>query len=279
MKIKKKILLLPHGATTTLRFISNHSATTTILVLPALGVPASYYDVLLISLFDCNFSVACVDFHGQGESSIKANSKIDFGYKELLEIDIPVAIEATKKILSKQLFLFGHSLGGQMACLYAGQHQHNIKGIILCLSGSVFYKSWNGLSRYKVLIGTQFSILLSRFLGYFPGHIIGFGGKTGKQLIIDWGTQSRSGLYTIGKSNIDWENGLENIKLPILGISLDNDFMAPKGAMTHLCNKMKNARFNHIILKMPSFNHFRWARSPEPIIREVIKWENNLKEK
>lgn len=124
-----------------------------------------------------------------------------------------------------------------------------------------------------MLCGTQFSVFVSKVLGYFPGHIIGFGGKTGKQLIIDWGYQSRTGVYKINGADWDWEDGLRIINMPVLSISLKHDFMAPPQAMLHLCQKMKNASIDHVVLDIPSVNHFRWARKPSDIIDEINKWE------
>lgn len=273
MEVKKKRISLQNNATTELRYLAHKNATKGILILPALGVSASYYDVLMEEFHKEGYAVASVDFHGQGNSSIKASRKQNFGYKELLEVDITNAIACTKELFGKPLLLFGHSLGGQMAALYTGQYQSNIDALILCISGSVYYKSWTGVHKLRVLLGTQVSMLIGKIMGYFPGNTVGFGGNTGKQLIMDWGNQARTGSYQVKNSTINWEEGLKNITLPVLAISLKKDFLAPKEALHHLYSKMTNTKVEHKVLDLPSLNHFNWARKPSPILQEVLSWD------
>jgi len=56
-----------------------------ILCVPAMGVAAKQYNLLLQS--------ACYDLRGNGNSSIRANRINNFGYAQLAEEDLPKAIE------------------------------------------------------------------------------------------------------------------------------------------------------------------------------------------
>ena len=58
-----------------------------ILVFPAMGVKASYYETLGKSLAEKGILVWTTDLRGLGNSSIRPSKKVDFGYKEMLEQD------------------------------------------------------------------------------------------------------------------------------------------------------------------------------------------------
>lgn len=101
MDVKKKKIQFSHSGSTYLRYLFNPNASKSLLILPALGVPASYYDKLLHALFENGFSAASVDLHGQGDSSVKAGTKQDFGYVDMLEKDTPLAVYHTKHIFNQ----------------------------------------------------------------------------------------------------------------------------------------------------------------------------------
>lgn len=274
MEVQRRTIQLTPCKTTTIRFIvpDTGSQTVGILVLPALGVRAKFYEPLLREFAAHGFASAVVDLQGQGESSVKASRKIDFGYKEILEEDIPNAIATFREISSTPIVVFGHSLGGQMGSLYIGSSGEQLRGLVLCTSCSVYYKGWKGLSQYRALIGTQFCMILSKVVGFFPGNLVGFGGVTGKTLIHDWASQARTGNYSVINSDVPWEANLSNVTIPILAVSLKHDFLAPDEAVTNLCRKMPNASLTRKLLDLPELNHFTWVQKPSSMLDIVIPW-------
>ena len=276
MEVEKKLIQITPKKTTTIRFVlpSSLDKEVGILVLPALGVKAKYYEPLLKELAVQGYPSAVVDLQGQGESSVIAGRTIDFGYKEILEEDIPIAITTAKEIFSLPLVILGHSLGGQMASLYLGSSDEKILGLILCASCSVYYKGWEGYFKWRALLGTQFCMLLSKAFGYFPGNRVGFGGVTGKKLIHDWAYQARTGKYRVANSTVEWEKNLKKVKIPILAISIKKDFLAPDKAVTHLCQKMPSTEITRFCLDLPTLNHFTWVKEPIYFLKVIIPWIN-----
>ena len=95
-----------------------------------------YYEPVLRALWAAGLNAAVFDLRGNGESSVTASRVIDFGYNEILTRDFPRAIdEAAKLFPSCPVFILGHSLGGQLACLYAASAGARIAGVILVASG------------------------------------------------------------------------------------------------------------------------------------------------
>ena len=102
----------------------------TVLVLPALGVPAAYYAPLAEGLSQRGHTVAAVDHRGNGGSSVRVRRGVDFGYASLVEDTRIVLRSATPPV-----FVLGHSLGGHVAALAAAEGD-TLAGIALVASGT-----------------------------------------------------------------------------------------------------------------------------------------------
>ena len=243
-----------------------------IIIMPALGVKAQYYEPLANALKEAGYIAVTVDLRGTGNSAINPKKR-NFGYHEMLSFDWPVVLEKVDKHFpNNKIYLLGHSLGGQLNVLYASQHQQLISGLILVAACSVYYKGWKFPLNIGVLMATQTARLLVKFLGYFPGEKVGFAGTEAKNLILDWAYNARTGGYKPINSSLDFENSFENIKLPVLAISFAADKLAPQNAVKRLTSKMKNALVNYFHYQQNDLDHFNWVKKNESIIYEIHNW-------
>lgn len=273
VSVQIKRIAIAASKSTELRYTdAGDTAKAAILILPALGVAASYYDRLLKSLAKAGHPAVVIDLQGQGNSSVVASRKVNFGYQELLTQDIPSAITATVALFDRKVILLGHSLGGQAGSLYCGLGDGRVIGLVLCTCCSVYYKSWKGRQRLKVLTGSQAARICAWLLGYFPGKKFNFGGLTGQRLINDWGHQALTGTYKIAGSQIKWEKALAGITLPVLALHLHEDFLAPPEAVAHLCQKLSSAPLKTVEINQPQLNHFTWTKHSELFIAEINTW-------
>lgn len=69
------------------------------ICLPAMGVRAEYYKVLAMNLANQGVGVVTCDLRGHGQSSIRADRQTNFGYAEILNIDLPTIIAKVKNRL------------------------------------------------------------------------------------------------------------------------------------------------------------------------------------
>ncbi|MGB0213322.1 MAG: alpha/beta hydrolase, partial [Algiphilus sp.] len=67
-----------------------------VLVLPALGVPARFYGRLAEQLAARGLEVAVLELRGTGESPLTPARHCDFGFRELLDEDIPAALRTLR---------------------------------------------------------------------------------------------------------------------------------------------------------------------------------------
>lgn len=247
-----------------------------------MGVYASYYEPLGHALAEAGHLAITADLRGNGQSSVRPSKKVDFSYTDVLNQEYnSVLNHVSKTYPDKKVFLFGHSLGGQLSCLFAARNSHRIDGLILSATCSVYYGAWNGLTAYRILAGTQFANVVAQSVGYFPGKKVGFGGTEAKSLIGDWSRQSRTGKYVLKNDSFDYEKGLNEVNIPVLAISYQGDSLSPEGAVEHLLSKLSFAKKEHIHLRKDDprndgYNHFNWAKKPKNVVSIVNNWLSTI---
>ncbi|HYC29909.1 MAG TPA: alpha/beta fold hydrolase, partial [Chitinophagaceae bacterium] len=224
--------------------------------------------------------VVTADQRGNGNSSLRPSRKINFGYKEQVEIEYPAILEAVKKRfpLSK-IFIMGHSLGGQMGGMFAAT-RYDISGLILNASCSVYYKGWKGASAAGVLIGSQFSRVVSMLMGYFPGNRLGFGGKESRGVISDWAYTAYSGNFKAKGSDIDYNAAMKSCNVPVLALSYEGDTAAPYQSVKNLLEKFSSsATLQHHFNPESGgrkYDHYSWVRDPDLCIPVIQRWINSI---
>jgi len=250
-----------------------------IICFPAMGVKAAYYEPFAKALSDKGYQVITADLRGLGHSSVRASRKTNFGYVDMLDLEYQSVMDYVKvNFPNTKRYMLGHSLGGQLAALYLSRDQTDVDGLILVTCCSVYYKGWKGFGGWRVLFGTQMTRLISKIVGYFPGHKLGFGGQEARQVIKDWSTQARTGKYLESHKKFDFEKGLRNCKIPILAISIEGDDLAPEVAVQNLVQKFhpeSPTESIHIKTKgtpQEKLNHFKWVRHPEFVTALVDQW-------
>ena len=115
-----------------------------LLWLPALGVAARHYLPLAQALAAKGVAVYLHEWRGNGSSSLRPSRTQDWGYREVLEQDLPtsqaVLVAADDEAGALPWIIGGHSLGGQLACVHAGRNPQHFNRLWLAASGSPFWR-------------------------------------------------------------------------------------------------------------------------------------------
>ena len=247
-----------------------------LICMPAMGVPAKFYESLAAPFVKEGWRLVTADLRGTGLSSVRASREVSFGYHEMVTFDWPAAVEMVKALFPEApVYLLGHSLGGQLSTLYLAANPEACSGLILVAAPSVYYKGWDFPLNLGILAGTQFACAIARILGYFPGKRIGFGGTEARGVIRDWAHTGRTGRYEPVGSSVNFERLLGELELPVLSISFQVDLLAPERAVANLCAKMKRCRITHHLLGDENLGHLQWARNPQPVIEKIKQWLKN----
>jgi predicted alpha/beta hydrolase len=250
-----------------------------LLIQPAMGVQGSYYTLLAEALHaaGCHVGISELRGHEAAEDARRPDWDYDFSYADMLLEDWPQAAAAMQaRFPQAPFYILGHSLGAQISCLYASQQPAQLKGLIIIAACSVHWKLWG----FPFLLYSQVAGQIGRLLGHFPGKRFRFAGREARGVMRDWARQARTGRFMTGQPRVDYEPKLAAVTLPVLAISLQGDFFAPRHTMDGLLGKMPKAALTrqHLDPKALGFekiDHFRWARQPALVLPHVLDWLKN----
>lgn len=251
-------------------------ATRLLYWLPAMGVPARQYLPLAQSLAGQGVAVALHEWRGIGSSNWRASRRQDWGYRTLLQDDLPTGLAAARQRLPQaRCVLGGHSLGGQLAALYASLHPREIDALVAVASGAPYWRQF----RHGALIrlGYVAAPWLARMFGHLPGRKIGFGGNEARGVIDDWARSGRTGRYAAAGMAEDVEQRLGALALPMLAVRMANDWLGPQASLDWLLGKMPRNRVEQQLLAASDMegcraDHFAWMRAPDPVARRIAAW-------
>ncbi|MFD2178029.1 alpha/beta fold hydrolase [Veronia pacifica] len=249
-----------------------------IIFLPALGVSVDYYRDLAKRWSTKGYVIARIESRGMRHSSINNVRKENFGYREVLEIDLATIVPVIcQRFEALPFWICGHSLGGQFALLHACNNNHKPSGAILVAAGSNYFNTLTNrfavAKRYLEITAIK---LVNQTLGYFPGHKLGFAGRQPQNLMADWYYEALDGEYSVRNSETDYNTLLKELNLPVLMISMSGDHWVPKSSADALANKLTVADITQIELTPPKgerpFDHFSWVKSPQSVIDTATQW-------
>lgn len=244
--------------------------------LPALGVSARHYLPLAEALAGRGVAVVIHEWRGIGSSNRRASRQCSWGYRELLEDDLPAAHEVLCARWPRVTWCVGgHSLGGQIAMLRAALAPAAYAGIVLVASGAPYWRRF----RHGWLLAGAFVLApcLAWAWGYLPGRRLRFGGREARGIIADWARTGRSGRYLVRGVAVDLEQALAKLRTPVLGLRLADDWLGPARSLQYLLDKAPLARRSMATLDaqalgVESATHFAWMQAPQAVATRSAGW-------
>ncbi len=247
-----------------------------LLFVCALGVEASYYEEFARAMAARGVALAMCDLRGNGTSSLRPRRGVDFGYREIVEQDIPAAIAVVRRRMpSIPLYLGGHSLGGQLVMLHVAAQKPDIAGVILIACAIPYYRHWTGRDRAQIRLASGLFPIIGFLLGYVPGKRFGLGGIEARTVMRDWCHNAATARYEPRGSDVDYEAALREVEVDFVTVNIEGDDMGPPNAVDFMFDKVPKARGVRIEAKLSERKpgaHFRWARDPGGVVDAVASW-------
>jgi predicted alpha/beta hydrolase len=252
-----------------------------VVLLPALGANVEFYRPLADAWAALGYRVAAVELRGGKQSSVRDVRAHNFGYHEILNVDLPAIVGRCRaEAGGRPVLLAGHSLGGQFALLYASRHPSDADGVVLLAGGSNYYGAMlSAGQRFTRYLGLRTVRTINRALGFFPGDKLGFGGRQPFHIIHDWTHEALTGTYRVIGDATDYDAALSRLTLPVLFVSLRGDALVPKCSADFLARKLPRAQVTQVELQANDgapYHHFRWAKQPGAILARVDEWVGAL---
>ncbi len=249
-----------------------------LLWLPALGVAARHYLPLAQVLAAHGVAVYLHEWRGNGSSSLRPSRSQDWGYRQILEQDLPAsqALIAThdREGTVAPWIIGGHSLGGQLACLHAGRFPERFSQLWLVASGTPWWRSFPPPRRWLLPLAYRFLPWLANRQGVLHGRRLGFGGTEARGLIRDWARVGLGNHYAAVGMPEDLEARLRGVRGHAQAVLLADDWLAPAGSLQALLHKMPQvdsaiARQDVAALGCRA-DHFSWMKSPQAVASTLL---------
>jgi predicted alpha/beta hydrolase len=241
-----------------------------LLWLPALGVAAKHYLPFAEALAQRGVAVFVHEWRGHGSSTLRASRTCDWGYRELLTLDLPAsdaAIADTVPALPRTIG--GHSLGGQLACCRLAITHSAAAELWLIGSGAPYWRAFPLPNRLWLPLAYRFLPWLADRNGVLPGRRIGFGGNEARGVIRDWARTAIGGRYAAVGLDIDLEAALAQIEAPVRAVALAHDWLGPPSSLRFLLSKMPRAGIDAEVLDADALgtnaDHYAWMKTPDAI--------------
>ena len=267
----------PDGHVWNLRLRRAAGGTHALVWLPALGVPAAKYDVFAAALGRRGVSVVVHEWRGTGSSSLRPSRGSDWGYRELIERDIPASIAAAQGHLpGKRWILGGHSLGGQLAAMSLAMTPEQAEALLLIATGVPAARHFPGTRALGVRLFAHALAPLTRLLGSFPGHRLNWAGHEAGQVMRDWASTVTSGHYRQLQTLPGIDAKLRALQQPALGLRFSDDWLVPANSMSDLLGRIGSTVHESSCLDEAALgarpDHFRWMRQPDAVADATVAW-------
>jgi len=208
-----------------------------VLIMPATGVPQSYYARYAAYLAERGFAVLTFDYRGIGRSR---NGKLRESNARMRDWALLDAAAAWRFLGERPKLVVGHSFGGQALGLLPGPER--LAAALLVGSQSGYWRNWPALGRLWMWPTTHIALpALAQLLGYFPGSRLGFGEDLPRGVAIEWASWCRHPRYLIGALGV--ENAYAQVRARVRAYAISDDPFAPLRAVAALAELYPAARW------------------------------------
>lgn len=265
----------PDGAEASIQLHLGPAPRAVLYWLPALGVGRGPNERFADALAAQGMAVAVHEWRGVGQSNRRAARACDWGYRELIEFDIPAGLDAVDAELGVvPRWIGGHSLGGQFALIEAASGRRALQGVVLVASGQPHWRAFDGLHSLLVLAFAASIWPITALAGYFPGTRLGFAGREARRLMRDWAGTALRGDYRVPGHGDALDAALARYAGRILALGMSEDRLAPRASLQRLQRLVPVAQWQVQHLGREDFatrrpDHFGWLREPGAVVDRI----------
>ena len=197
-----------------------------VLLAPATGVPAGFYQHFAGWLAANGLTTVTWDWRGVGGSAPESLRGFAATMMDWACLDQPAVIDWASERFRMPLIAIGHSFGGQAFGL--ADRADRFARLVLFASGSAYWRLWPAPGRYLFRAAIGSWLLAARLFDYFPGRRLGVGADLPKGVAQQWLRWCLQPDY-----HGNWE-GHGRMLAPVLSYGFSDDRFAPLASRQRL---------------------------------------------
>lgn len=246
-----------------------------LLWLPALGVAARHYLPFAETLAARGVAVFVHEWRGHGSSTQRAGRRCDWGYRTLLQDDLPAALEVQQaRFPDLPRIVGGHSLGAQLAACLLALRPDAARRLWLVASGSPYWRVFPRPRGWLLPLAYRFLPWAADRRGALPGRALGFGGSEARGVMHDWARSGLAGRYAARGLDMDLETALAGVTAPLDAVLFEDDWFAPRSSLDFFAAKLRPAALRCVALDAAALgaraDHFGWMKRPEAVAAALV---------
>ncbi|MCZ6726476.1 MAG: alpha/beta fold hydrolase [Acidobacteria bacterium] len=250
-----------------------------VVINAAMGVSARFYRNFALALAEAGMTVVLWDYRGIGASKPASLKGFQATVSDWIFEDMTAVIDwAHRELQPAQLFLVGHSLGGQVASLLVNSRL--VDGMVTLSAQSGYWRLQGAEQKLAVLLHAYVSVpALSHLCGFAPWSRLGLGEDLPKPAALQWAGWLRNREYLLGDDSLPLER-YEAFTAPVLAYSFADDKWGTARAVDAMMKAYPNVERRHVTpadFGLSSIGHVGFFRPrSQALWDEVISWLEGL---
>jgi len=246
-----------------------------VLVASATAVPRGFYRHLAADLAAQGHDVVTFDYRGIGDSRPSSLRGFDARMRDWALLDMAAAVDWVQEQLQpRKLFVWGHSVGGQVAGLLDNAD---------AIDGMATFSSQSGYWRLQgqeqvAMVGFHMHLTFPFFtstLGYVPMSKFGGGEDLPKGVAREWSRWCRHPNYLLGDTTLPLQR-YQSFKAPVLAYSFDDDKWGTARSVDAMMKAYPHLVRRHVLprdIGLQQLGHFGAFRKDASVLwRQTVEW-------
>lgn len=212
-----------------------------IVINSALAIPRRFYRHVATWFARRRFDVLTFDYRGIGDSPPADVAASDASLTDWGERDIPACISwVHREFSNSKLFVFGHSLGGQVMGLVGDRV--SLDGLVTFSAQSGYWRLQHPEWRWKTVVAMGFLFpVVTRAVGYLPWSLLFGGEDIPGPAALQWARWCMSPDYLFGDPSVEGLEHFHEFSAPVLAYSFEDDRWGAREAVDWMMDRFCNA--------------------------------------